>query len=137
MSCPPQAILVGPLNKTPPRSSTTTVARPSGLIATILLAKTRVTQRFPSASNAQPSVSPTADTAAGRPGTGCVAGRTRRRAGHQVEVLQNTQAEVGDQKMAVAVERDPIRLAARLPHTPNGVLTMTSATAEALSEANT
>ena len=58
MCAPPQAILVGPLNKTPPRSSTTTVARPSGLIATILLAKTKVTQRFPSTSNAQPSANP-------------------------------------------------------------------------------
>ncbi len=46
----------------------------------------------------------------------------RDRAGHRVEVLQHTRAEVGDQKVAVAVERDPVRLAARLPHTPNGVL---------------
>ncbi|ORV90026.1 hypothetical protein AWC11_12645 [Mycobacterium interjectum] len=44
------------------------------------------------------------------------------RAGLRVEILKNTQAPIGDQKVAVAVERDPVRLAAGAPHTANSVL---------------
>jgi len=46
----------------------------------------------------------------------------RDRARRRVKILQHAQAEIGDQKVAVAVARDPVRLAARLADAPNRVL---------------